>query len=425
MPDIENFGSQLPSLKTKLPGPNSQAWIDRLALRECPAITARRSRRAMSLGVAKDDPIVWKRAKGANIEDMDGNIFVDLTAGFGVAGVGHANDKVIEALQVQSTQLLHAMGDAFPDPKRIELLEKLAQLSGYDRAILGCSGSDSVEAAIKTARIATGRDGILAFTNAYHGLAFGSLSATHYKAEAFRSPFSGQLGTHVTHAKFGGELPEDLSTFAAIIVEPIQGRGGIQVPSEDWLAGLISEAHKQGTLVIFDEIYTGFGRTGALFAFQDSSLQGLKPDLLCVGKALGGGFPISACLGTATVMDSWGASKGEALHTQTFLGNPLGCAMGLAALAEMERILPSVEEKSSWLWKTLQAQGFQLRGRGMLIGIALPNTLDLSRKLMERGYISLPAGPNCEVLALTPPLVITKKQLSGFVESLSELVANS
>ena len=416
------FGLSLPILKTQIPGPLSQEWIDRLALRECPAITARRSRRAMNLGVAKADPIVWKQAKGANVEDVDGNIFIDLTAGFGVAGVGHANDEVVKALQAQSNILLHAMGDAFPDPMRIQLLEKLSQISGYDRAILGCSGSDAVEAAIKTARIATGRDGILAFTNAYHGLAFGSLSSTHYKADTFRAPFSGQLGTHVSHAPFNGELPKDLSSFAAIIVEPIQGRGGIQVPSENWLASLIQKAHAQGTLVIFDEIYTGFARTGSLFAFQDPSLQGERPDIICVGKALGGGFPISACLGTAEVMDAWGASKGEALHTQTFLGNPLGCAMGLAALAEIERIHASLEEKINWLWTELQTNGFSVRGRGLLIGIELPNTLELSRELMQLGYIVLPAGPNCEVLALTPPLMISKKQLSAFIETLLKLI---
>ena len=121
-------------------------------------------------------------------------------------------------------------------------------------------------------------------------------------------------------------------------------------------------------------------------------------------------------------MDAWGASQGEALHTQTFLGNPLGCAMGLAALSEIERIHSSLQEKIDWLWTELQAKGFSIRGRGFLIGIELPNTLELSRELMQRGYIALPAGPNCEVLALTPPLTISKEQLSGFIAALVELL---
>ena len=159
-----------PYIQTEIPGQISQEWIDRLALRECPAITARRSRRAMTLGTAKDDPIVWKRAQGSTVQDVDGNCFLDLTAGFGVAGVGHRNPKVVEAAHRQLDILIHAMGDAFADPTRIELLDLLQQKTGFERGILGCSGSDSVEAALKTTRIATGRTKILAFGRSYHGL---------------------------------------------------------------------------------------------------------------------------------------------------------------------------------------------------------------------------------------------------------------
>ena len=152
-------GDELPLLQTPVPGPQSRAWVDRLAQRECPAITSRRARRANALGVADTDPVVWKQARGAVVEDMDGNRFVDLTAGFGVAGIGHRNPVVVKALQDQSEVLLHAMGDAFPDPKRIELLEQLGGLTGLDHGILGSSGSDAVEAALKTAKMASGRGG--------------------------------------------------------------------------------------------------------------------------------------------------------------------------------------------------------------------------------------------------------------------------
>lgn len=156
-------GDLLPALRTAVPGPLSEAWVDRLAARECPAITARRGRRAAALGAAKDDPIVWAEAHGANVIDVDGNVFVDMTAGFGVAGVGHGHPAVVAAMQHQAGRLLHAMGDAFPDPSRIRLLEALTAATGLDRVILGSSGSDAVEAAVKTARMATGRDRVLAF----------------------------------------------------------------------------------------------------------------------------------------------------------------------------------------------------------------------------------------------------------------------
>jgi len=412
-------GADLPNLVTSIPGPASRGWIDRLAKRECPAITARRARRADALGVADTDPIVWAAAVGANIEDVDGNRFVDLTAGFGVAGVGHRNPAVVEAAKAQLDTLVHAMGDAFPDTGRVLLLEKLAELTGMSHGILGSSGSDAVEAALKTARVATGRDGVLAFDGGYHGLTYGALSVLGYKADAFRAPFAGQLGGHVQWSPFG-DMPASFADVGAVILEPIQGRGGIVVPPMGWLEELRSRCDRDGALLIFDECYTGFGRTGAWFAHQE---EGVKPDLLCVGKALGGGFPISACLGTAEVMAAWGASKGEALHTQTFLGNPLGCAMALASLGYMERKeLPArAAQIGSWLAGELSRFG-AVRGRGLLLGVEIPGALQVSRALLERGYLLLPAGPAAEVLAITPPLTITQHQLVGFLDALGDAV---
>ena len=413
-------GTQLPFLRTKIPGPISQQWIDRLALRECPAITARRARRAMILGAAKDDPIVWHSAVGANVKDVDGNIFIDLTSGFGVAGVGHRAKKTVQAAQDQMDVLVHAMGDAYADPQRILLLEKLSELTGMDRSILGSSGSDAVEAALKTARLFSGKDKVLSFGNAYHGLSLGVLPTTDYKSKMFRGPFQNQLATHVTHHPFGAPLPATLKEFGAIIVEPIQGRGGIQLPPANWLASLIDLARKDGAVVIFDEIYTGFGRTGTMFGFQDPSLNGRIPDLLCLGKGMAGGFPISACIGRAEVMDAWGASKGEAIHTQTFLGNPVGCSMSLATISQIERQLPEIISKGKYLRKKLQQAGFSVRGKGMMIGVEMDNTLAASRYLLQNGFIVLPAGTNAEVLALTPPFVISAEQMDLFVAVLKK-----
>ena len=410
------FGTSHPALQTAIPGPRSQAWIDRLAQRECPAITARRARRAALLGAASDDPIVWARSRGANVEDVDGNVFVDLTAGFGVASVGHSHPAVVRAARRQAGTLLHAMGDAFPDPRRIELLDALAEKTGLARSILGSSGSDAVEAALKTARMATGRDRVLAFEGGYHGLSYGALSETDYGRASMRAPFEGQMGLHVRWAPYGGALP-DLSDVGAVLVEPVQGRGGMRLPPAGWLASLIETAHKAGAVVIFDEVYTGFGRTGAWFRFQ---AEGVRPDLLCLGKGMAGGFPISACVGTAEVMDAWGASRGPALHTQTFLGNPVGCAMALACMGVLEAVVPRVEPLGAWLRAELERRGLTVRGVGLMLGVVHDRAFLLSRALLQRGYLLLPAGEAAtgEVLAVVPPLTITRRQLQGFLRAL-------
>ncbi len=419
-------GNQLPRIKTPISGPRSRAWVDRLALRECPAITARRARRAAVLGRADDDPPVWLRARGANVQDVDGNLLVDLTAGFGAASVGHAHPRVVQAGARQLGRLPHAMGDAFFHPGRVELLEELCRKTGMARAILGSSGSDAVEAALKTACMATGRDRVLAFEGGYHGLSYGALAATAYHAAAFRAPFQGQLGSHVRHAEFGGDLPS-LAGFAAVLVEPLQGRGGIRPPPPGWLAALCQQARAAGALVIFDEIFTGFGRTGSWFAFQRA---GQRPDLLCVGKGMGGGFPISACLGSAQAMDAWGASTGEAIHTQTFLGNPVGCAMARAVMQVIEdgRLCQRAQREGARLMAGLQRLPgvVQVRGRGLMVGAVLTSgaeALAASRAMLRRGWIVLPSGQAGDTLAFTPPLTVARAQLDGALQALGEILA--
>jgi len=361
---------------------------------------------------------VWARARGACVEDVDGNRFVDMTAGFGVASVGHAHPAVVGAMRAQSHDLLHAMGDAYPDRRRIELLELLAEKTGLDCAILGSSGSDAVEAALKTGRLASGRAGVMAFLKGYHGLSYGALAATGYKRDAFAAPFSEQLGQHVVHGDFGAPvdtLPWD--GVGTLIVEPIQGRGGVVVPPRGWLGELVSAAHARGVVVVFDEIYTGFGRTGA---WLRAHTEGVVPDIVCLGKGMAGGFPISACVGSAAVMDAWGASKGEALHTQTFLGNPVGSAMALACIGVLEQVMPEVDDKAARFRALLTGAGFGVRGAGLLLGVLTgeASSLDVSRRLLRTGWIALPAGEQAEVLALTPPLTITDAQLKGFVAAL-------
>jgi len=411
-------GRDTPKLITEVPGPSSRAWIDRLADRECPAITARRARRASALGAVDDDPIVWAEAVGSNVLDVDGNRYVDLTAGFGVASVGHRNPAVVAAATAQLNTLPHVMGDAYPDTQRIRLLEILAEKTGLDRAILGSSGSDGVEAALKTGRIMSGRSSVLSFSAGYHGLSYGALAVAGYHGDAFRGPFADQLGDHVQQAIYGGAIP-DLTNIGTVIVEPIQGRGGIRVPPAGWLQSLADACRAAGAVLVFDEVYTGFGRTGDWFAFQHEDV---RPDVLVLGKGMAAGFPISAAVGTAEAMDAWGASKGEALHTQTFLGNPVGCAMALAAIAELENVIPTVNSKSRWLRGLLEERGHTVRGRGLMLGIELDDTLAISREMLRRGFIILPAGEHAEVLGVTPPLTITETQLMSFLDTLDAVL---
>jgi 4-aminobutyrate aminotransferase/(S)-3-amino-2-methylpropionate transaminase len=416
-------GTELPQLKTEIPGPRSRARVDVLAKHECPAITARRARRAAALGKADDDPIVWDSAVGGNIRDVDGNVYVDVASGFGVALMGHRHPRVVAATEAQERRLLHAMGDTWPDDTRIALLEALARVTPGDLSvsILGLSGSDAVDAAVKTAVLATGRTGVLCFEGGYHGLALGALGLQGYNPK-FTAPFRDIVHPSVAHLPWCCDptlVDDRLSKgdIGLLLVEPVQGRGGMREPTPGWIAELRAIARRHGVLVAFDEIFCGFGRTGDRFACE---AEGVVPDLLCVGKALGGGFPLSACVGSPQVMAAWGASTGEALHTQTFLGHPVGCAAALAVIAELEGpLLGQVRALSASLQAKLTEAGFQVRGRGLMLGVPLPDPLRTCRDLLARGFITLPAGARPDVLGVTPPACLTEAQADAFVAALT------
>jgi 4-aminobutyrate aminotransferase/(S)-3-amino-2-methylpropionate transaminase len=275
-----------------------------------------------------DWPIFWEEAVGSNVRDADGNVYVDLSAGFGVALLGHSHPAVVEAVTEQARRLVHGMGDVHPSGIRVRLLERLCALSPWPsaRAVLASTGSEAVEIALKTAQLATGKPGILAFTSGYHGLTMGSLAAT--AREDFRRPFARRVYPGVAFAPFpvargGPDGPNALEVdrrtcdktlglvrealrlgapngdpIGAVLVEPVQGRAGARMAPRDFMAGLSDIARDAGVLVIADEVLTGMGRCGAVLA---SERVGLEPDLVCVGKALGGGLPISACIGAADV----------------------------------------------------------------------------------------------------------------------------
>ena len=273
--------------------------------------------------------------------------------------------KVVKAGQKQMARLLHAMGDVHPPARKAELARELSRVT-FERwgkksgkAIFSNSGFEAVESALKTAMLATGKRGVIAFSGAYHGLGYGALNVTH--RDFFRSPFQLQL-REFGHFVLFPTKTSDLATVefqirnffrrervGAILVEPVQARGGINVPPPEFLPLLRKLCDEHGALLILDEIYTGFGRTGKWFACEHS---GVIPDLICLGKALTGGFPLSACVGRADLMDAaWPPSRGEAIHTSTFLGHPVGCAMALAQIAEIGKL--KLPERSAELGKFL------------------------------------------------------------------------
>jgi len=417
-----------PALVSDVPGPRSRALAARLARVESRNVTC----------LAPDPPIFWERAAGANVWDVDGNRFIDLGSGFGVANAGHAHPRVVAALGAQSERLLHAMGDVHPAAVKVELLERLVALfpgGGAARATLGSSGSDAVEIALKTAALATGRAGVVAFEGAYHGLSLGALDATARRA--FRDPFAARLPGATVFARFGdaGDAARVAASarlpIGAVLVEPIQGRGGERIPPPGFLAALRALCDREGWLLIADEVYTGFGRTGRWFACEH---EGVVPDLLCVGKGLASGMPISACIGRAAVMDAWPLSTGEALHTQTFLGHPPGCAAALASIAvlEEEKLVERSAELGAFALERLHRQlagragVADVRGRGLLLAVECASgdiALAACHRALRSGVIAVPSGERGEVIAVTPPLSIEREILALAIDLLADALS--
>ncbi len=409
-------------LASAIPGPRTAALVPQLQRYESQNVTF----------LSETFPVFWQSALGATITDVDGNRYIDLTSAFGVANVGHSNPRVVSAIAEQAARLMHGMGDVHPTQIRARLLERLTDIvpAGLDKTFLATTGSEAVEAALKTAMLATGKHAFAAFRHAYHGLSFGALAVSGI--EKFRAPFAGLVtadSLFLDYPRAGRDTAEHAlaaarsalsqrSDLAALLVEPIQGRGGCVVPPTGYLPGLRALCDELGILLIFDEIYTGFGRTGDWFA---ASHEGVTPDIICIGKAMGAGFPISAMVARASVMDAWPRSTGEALHTSTYLGNPMGCAAALATIDELERL--HLPERARAIGRLLSDRLAMLReyrgvsavrGRGAMWGLELRDGALAERivtRLLARGVIALQAGPQGEVLSLTPPLVISDTQL--------------
>jgi len=424
-------GAEPPLLRVPPPGPMSRSWAARVARTECPMAFE-----PPSDPPDLDAPIVYAAALGSNIIDVDGNRFVDLAAGFGAILLGHGAQRTSRALEMQARRCWMALGDVFPADAKVAMLERVASLFPQPgaRVLLCQSGSDAVTAALKSAHLASGRPGILAFEGAYHGLGYGPLSACGYRA-SFRAPFSAQLNPHVRFAPFPAD-PSDLDAaltaarhhlargdIGAVIVEPILGRGGCVVPPDTFLPALANLAHDAGALLIADEIWTGLGRCGAMLA---TSRVGVVPDILCLGKGLGGGLPISACVAPDAIMQAWRNTPGV-VHTSTFQGNALACATGVALIDALRS--GKLDEKAAQTGHAFvellhnALDGVRcvtgIRGAGLMIGIRLSSpaiAAEARRSFLRNGYLLLTGGSDGTVLTITPPLTIPLALLEGFAD---------
>jgi 4-aminobutyrate aminotransferase/(S)-3-amino-2-methylpropionate transaminase len=337
--------------------------------------------------------VLWARAEGCRVWDPDGREYLDLSAGFGVAALGHRNLRVMAA--VSSAPVAHALGDLAES----EATAALRRALPYP-AKLGVTGEDAVEIALRTALLATGKPGIVAFEGAYHGTGLLALAATGF--ERFREPFAAWLPGPVHRRSYGsdpGPLPDDAG---CVIAEPVQGRAGARVPSAGWLEILRRRCDDAGALLVVDAIYAGIGRTGEMWPGEDVA------DVLCIGKALGGGLPISAALFVRRDLEQAWRLGPEDVLTHTHSGNPLACAAALVVLEDV----PPLLDRVGIAGERFEAAGWQ--------GAGLMRARRGDASAAERaGVIVIPAGEDGSLISATPPLTISDEEIDEALSRLS------
>ncbi len=431
----------LPAISTPLPGPRAQAVIARDAAVLSPSYT-------------RGYPFVAARGEGAIVEDVDGNRFLDFNAGIAVVASGHCHPAVVKAIREQAARLIHMSGTDFYYENMVELAEKLAALvpgGGPRRVYFGNSGTEAVEAALKMARYHTGRDKFLAFLGSFHGRTMGALSLTSSKVAqrkkfgplvpgvhhiaypyCYRCPVNLDVNTcRVECLKQAERLFETIlpvDEIAAIVVEPIQGEGGYVVPPQKFFDELQAMAKRHNLLLIADEVQSGMGRTGKMWA---SDHFGLAPDIITIAKGIASGMPLSATVARADVMQ-WKPGA----HASTYGGNPVAVAASLATLELLENELVENSARVGEFimsriadWPRRFPCVGDVRGRGLMIGVEFvrggaakeraPEIRDrVERLAFERGLLVLGAGQNS--IRLCPPLVVTRDQAAFAVDTLEE-----
>ena len=439
---LDQVRPDLPSIHGPLPGPRARAVIER-------------DRRVVSPSYTRSYPLVAERGEGALVEDVDGNRFLDFNAGIAVVATGHCHPRVVKAVQEQAARLMHMSGTDFYYEEMVALAEKLADVApgGLARRVsFGNSGAEAIEGAIKLARWATKRDKIIAFYGSFHGRTMGALSLTARKAVQ-RAGF-GPLIPGVVHAPYPncyrcpfGQKPESCAVecvefientllktvappeeTAAIVVEPVQGEGGYIVPPRMFFDELARVARQNGILLIFDEVQSGMGRTGRMWAADHFDA---VPDIIAVAKGIASGLPLGATVARADLM-TWPPGA----HASTFGGNPVACAAALATIALLEEeLIANAARMGAYLmdrmreWPRRFAHVGEVRGLGLMIGIELVRDQDTREKAPElrdrvvqlafqRGLLVLGAGDNS--IRLCPPLVINREQCAFALETLEE-----
>lgn len=371
-------------------------------------------------GLYPKRPVALVRGLGARVWDAEGNEYIDCVGGQGAANLGHGNPAVLAAIRDQSERLL-SCPEIFHNDARAAYLAELAAALPFPARIFFCnSGAESVEAGLKFARLLSGRAGIVAAMRGFHGRTMGALSATW--EPKYRDPFAPLVPefAHVPYDNLDALASAVSERTAAVLLEPVQGEGGVRPASPGYLAGARAICDAAGALLIIDEVQTGFGRTGRLFAVEHSAV---TPDILLLAKSIAAGLPF----GAVALHERHGALP-PGSHGTTFGGGPLLCAVASAALREMQHhnLPQQAVEKGAWLVGQLRARRLakvrEVRGLGLLVGLELKERVQpFLGALLERGVLALPAGPT--VLRLLPPLVITYKDLETVVARVSEVLA--
>jgi 4-aminobutyrate aminotransferase len=437
--------SKLPALITALPGPNAKTIIAKDAQFVSPSYT-------------RGYPLVAKYGRGAIVEDVDGNQFLDFAAGIAVVSTGHCHPRVVEAIQKQAAELIHISGTDFYYPNLVELAERLAGIAPGKEAkkvYFGNSGTEAVEAAIKLARYHTHRDKIIAFHGCFHGRTLGALSLTASKAVQ-RKGFGALLGGvfHIPYPNsyrcpYGNPSPctcvesatfleteifkrlVDPSEVAAVFIEPVQGEGGYVPAPKEFLIELQRICRKHGILLVADEVQSGMGRTGKWWAGDHA---GLEPDILCVAKGIASGMPLSATIARASLMD-WKPGA----HASTFGGNPVCIAAALATMDLLEtQYIENARRAGEFLmdqmadWPVCHNIVGDVRGKGLMIGVEIVRDKktkeragdlreEIVNRAFEKGLLLLGAGEN--TIRIAPPLVIDQEQADFAARTLEQCIA--
>jgi len=416
----------VPDIRTEIPGPKARAHVAYDETWTSPSLP-------------RAYPIVPVRGEGLTVEDIDGNLFLDFAAGIAVTSTGHSHPQVVAAIKEQAAELIHFSASDFYLPIYPKVCQRLAEISpikgGRARTYLGNSGAEVVEAAMKLARYATGRPNLVAFLGAFHGRTYGAVSLTGSKAK-YHGHF-GPLLPGIYHAPYG--TVEGLKWFdevlfdklvpanevAAIIVEPIQGEGGYLVPEDGFLSGLREICDRHGILLIADEIQSGAGRTGAMWAVD---LWDVKPDILLTAKGIASGMPLGAMIARADLMEQWSAGA----HGSTYGGNPVACAAALATIDLIEDgLIDNARARGAQAMTILESLSQRypslipdVRGRGLMIGVEFDTPAhaeEVQWACFQRGLLVLECGKS--TVRMSPALTVTETEMETALRIFSEAVA--